>query len=58
MRLSPILAYCIARKRDHSAIAVIAVRLEDYGPYDRAGLFQPARQHPLTSYNSFPESTP
>jgi hypothetical protein len=48
MRLSPILAYLIGfdlgRDRDHSAIAVMAVRLEDYGPYDRARLFQPTRR--------------
>jgi hypothetical protein len=33
----------LGRDRDHSAFAVMALRAEDYGPFDRARHYQPTR---------------
>ena len=48
MERQPISAYVIGadygRDRDHSALAVIAVRTENSGPYDRFNLVQPVRR--------------
>jgi hypothetical protein len=47
MRRHPITNYIIGldlgRDRDHSAFAVIALRGEDHGPFDRARHYQPTR---------------